>query len=176
MDDDDMDEDAFDGVEALEELDADDLDDEFSLDAKKRRSSGVKVFNLFSKRQFDYTYLAAAASTDITIRRALKVPRFYYYWVAMRIHNRDIFSGTFTLRLYQTLPSAQDPQEFSATSPSLSLTCGTAGGDAPPALKTITGNNLGPYFKVVMNATQGSGTAPIRFYAELSAVLYARPA
>lgn len=175
MDEDDMDADAFDGVEALEELDSDDLDDEFSLDARKRRS-GVRVFNLFSKRQFDYTYLAASTSTSITIRRALKVPRFYYYWVAMRIHHREIQSGTFTLQVFQTLPAAQDPQEFSLGTPSMSLTCSTPATDAPPALKTTTSNNLGPYFKVVMNCAQGSGTAPIRFYAELSAVLYARPA
>ena len=39
-----------------------------------------------------------------------------------------------------------------------------------------TANNLGPYFKVVMLVTQGSGVAPQRLYAELSAVLLARPA
>ncbi len=176
MDDDDLDADAFDGVEALEELNAADFDDEFSLEARTRAQSGVRVFNLFSKRQFDYTYLAAGSSTAVTIRRALKVPQYYYYWVGMRIHNRDIQSGTFTLRLFQTLPSAHDPQEFSAVSPSMSVTCSSAAGDAPPALKVITGNNLGPYFKVQLNAAQGTGTAPIRFYAELSAVLYARPA
>jgi len=176
MDDDDLDADAFDGVEALEELDADEFDDEFSLDAKKRAQSGVRVFNLFSKRQFDYTYLAAGTSTAVTIRRALKVPRFYYYWVGMRIHNRDIQTGTFRLRLFQTLPSAQDPQEFSAVSASMSVTCSSVAGDAPPALKVVTGNNLGPYFKVELDATQGSGTPTMRFYAELSAVLYARPA
>jgi len=157
-------------------LDAGEFDDEFSLDAKKRAQSGVRVFNLFSKRQFDFTYLAAGSSTAVTVRRALKVPRFYYYWVGMRIHNRDIQSGTFTLRLFQSLPSAQDPQEFSAVSPSMSVTCSSVAGDAPPALKVITGNDLGPYFKVQLNAAQGSGTGSIRFYAELSAVLYARPA
>lgn len=173
MDEDDMDADAdaFDGVEALDDLDADDLDDEFSLDAKKRRRSSVRVFNLFSKRQFDYSFMTVS-STNITLRRALKVPRFYYYWMALRIHNRDMASGTYTLQLFQTLPSAQDPQEFSAAAASLSLTCTAA--DSPPALKTTTTNNLGPYFKVVMNINQTAAGA--KLYAEMSAVLYARPA
>ncbi len=165
MDDDDMDVDA----EALEELDAGEFDDEF--DAKRRRSSGVRVFNLFSKRVFDYSFLPASTTT-ITIRRALKVPQFYYYWMGLRIHNRDIVNGTYSLQVFQTLPSRQDPQEFSAAAASMTLTCAAA--DAPPALKTTTLNNLGPYFKVVMSITQG--TASARFYAEMSAVLYARPA
>lgn len=173
MDEDDMDADAdaFDGVEALEDQDADDLDDEFSLDAKKRRRSSVRVFNLISKRQFDYSFLLAG-STNVTLKRALKVPRFYYYWLALRIHNRDIVSGTFTLQLFQTLPSSQDPQEFTTGAASMSLTC--VAGDTPPTIKTTTTNNLGPYFKVVMNISQSTSSA--KLYAELSAVLYARPA
>jgi hypothetical protein len=172
MDEDDMDEDAFDGVDALDGLD-DEFDDEFSLDAKKRRRSSVRVTNLFSKRVFDYTFLGVG-STTITLKRALKVPQFYYHWLALRIHNRDITNGSFTVQLFQTLPSNQDPQEFSATSASLSLGCSQVSTDAPPLLKTTTGSNFGPYFKVVMSISQG--TASAKLYAELSAVLYSRPA
>lgn len=173
MDEDDMDADAFDGVDALDGLDADDFDDEFSLDAKKRKSSSVRVFTLFSKKVFDYSFLAAGTTT-ITLKRALKVPRFYYHWLALRIHNRDITNGSFTVQLFQTLPSAQDPQEFSAGSASLTVGCSQIAGDAPPALKTVTGSNFGPYFKAVMSITQGTTSA--KLYAEMSAVLYARPA
>jgi len=174
MDEDDMDADAFDGVDALDDLDDDDFDDEFSLDAKKRRrGSSVRIYKLFSKRQFDYTFMSVGTTT-VTLKRALKVPRFYYYWLALRIHNRDITNGSMTLQLFQTLPSAQDPQEFTAAAASLSVGVTTAGTDAPPALKTTTGNNFGPYFKCVMSITQGTTSA--KLYAELSAVLYARPA
>lgn len=163
-----MDEDEMD-AEELEELDADGFDDEF--DAKRRGGSGVRVFNLLSKRAFDYSFLAVG-NTNVTIRRALKVPRFYYYWMGLRIHNRDITNGTFTLQVFQTLPSRQDPQEFTAAAASMALTC--VAGDTPPALKVTTLNNLGPYFKVVLNIAQA--TASAKLYAELSAVLYARPA
>ena len=45
------------------------------------------------------------------------------------------------------------------------------------ALKLTTSSNLGPYFKVMLQAVQGSGgTAPVQLYAELSAVILARPA
>jgi hypothetical protein len=115
----------------------------------------------------------ASATTSVVVRRALKVPAFYYYWLGLRIHNKDILSGNYTLQLFQTLPSAQDPQEFSIASASMALQC--LSGDTPPTVKTTTSSNLGPYFKVVLLATQG-GTAGARLYAELSAVLYARPA
>jgi hypothetical protein len=141
-----MDEDEMD-AEELEELDADGFDDEF--DAKRRGGSGVRVFNLLSKRSFDYSY-----------------------WMGLRIHNRDITNGTYTLQVFQTLPSRQDPQEFTAAAASMSLTC--VAGDIPPALKVTTQLNLGPYFKVVLNIAQA--TASAKLYAELSAVLYARPA
>jgi hypothetical protein len=147
----------------------DSLDD--ALDAARQPRSGVRVFNLFSKRAFDYSFLGIS-TTSITLHRALNVPPFYYYWLGLRIHNRDIVDGTFTLQLFQTLPSGQDPQEFSAASPSLSLKCIPA--DTPPTLKVTTLQALGPYFKVALEAAQGIAGA--RFYAELSAVLYARPA
>lgn len=171
MDDDDDEMSAWDAGDA-DEFDAlDELDD---MDAKpKRKSGGVRVYTLIPKRQFDYSFLLGPSSfTNVTIRRALKLPRMYYYWVALRIHNKDIVGGNFALQLFQTLPSAQDPQEFSLASPSITLSC--VAGDTPPTVKTTTANNLGPYFKVVLVATQGSSTA--RLYAELSAVLYARPA
>jgi hypothetical protein len=173
MDDDDemsawdaSDADEFDALDELDEMDDQDA-------KRKRKSGGVRVYTLIPKRQFDYSFLGLSPSfTNVTIRRALKLPQMYYYWVALRIHNKDITSGNFALQLFQTLPSAQDPQEFSLGTPSITLSC--LAGDTAPTIKTTTANNLGPYFKVVLVATQL--TASARLYAELSAVLYARPA
>lgn len=168
-------------ADEMDELDADELDDEAfddEFDAKRRRGSArVRVFRLMPKRHFDYSFLPSSGTTtqSITIRRALKVPSFYYYWMGLRIHNRDIAvgGGSFTVNVYQTLPSSQDPQEFTVAAASLVTTC--VAGDAPPAVKTSTSSNLGPYLKVVLTAAQGS-SGGARLYAELSAVLFARPA
>lgn len=81
MGDDDMDANAFDDVEAL-----DDLDEDFSLDAKKRGRRSVRLYNVLPKRVFDHSS-PAAGTTMISLQRALKVPRFYYYWLAFRIHS-----------------------------------------------------------------------------------------
>ena len=163
-----------DKISAWDVDDADEIDGLDDQDAKpKRESGGVRVYTLIPKRQFDYSFLVGPSSfTNVTIRRALNVPRMYYYWVALRIHNTDIVGGNFALQVFETLPSAQDPQEFTLASPSMTLSC--LASDTPPTIKTTTAKNFGPYFKVVLVATQGSSTA--RLYAELSAVLYARPA
>lgn len=153
-------------VDALDELDDQDA-------RRKRKSGNVRMYTLIPKRQFDYSFLLGPArSMNVTIRRALKLPRMYYYWLALRIHNTDIAGGNFELQVFETLPSAQDPQEFTLASPSMTLSC--LASDVAPTIKTTTAKNFGPFFKVVLLATQGPSTA--RLYAELSAVLYARPA
>lgn len=148
-----------------------DFDDD-DFDARGGGSSG-RVITLFRKRAFDFSFVQVSpASQTITIRKALKLPAFYHYWVGLRIHNVDIgnASSSIVLNLFNTLPSAQDPQEFSATAASISLTVNQT--DTAPKLEIATSSNLGPYLKVQLTATGGSGVA--RLYAELSAVLLAR--
>jgi hypothetical protein len=98
---------------------------------------------------------------------------FYYYWLMLRVHKVDIVAGTFNLGCFNTLPSSQDPQEFSIATHN-GLTINVIGSTPAGSLLTDTATFQGPYFKVVLTATQGFGAPPIRFYAELSAVLYAR--
>lgn len=160
----------------LDEMDLDDEADEADEARRGRRKSGARLYSLFGKRQFDYTFLAAG-NTSIVIRRALKLSPFYYYWFGLRIHNRNIqLSGSaFNLQFFQTLPNGGDPQEFSSAAASITLSCTVT--DTPPALKLNTTSNLGPYFKVVLQIVQGSGgVVPVQLYAELSAVILARPA
>lgn len=129
------------------------------------------MVTLFRKQIFDFTFLGAGASQTITIKRRLAIIPFYYYWVGLRVHNRVIGGGSFTLNLPNTLPSSQDPQEFTETgTPALTLTVNSA--TTPPALLIDTTTFLGPFVKVTLVANQV--TASQQLYTELSAVLFSR--
>lgn len=145
------------------------------MDARKgrRRDRSARVIELFGKRAFDYTFLNASTNRQVIIRRALRVVPFFYYMLIVRVHQVDIQAGNFNLAVFNTLPSRQDPQEFSSpasTSMSISVTSTASPGD----IIIDTDSQEGPFFKIVLTATQGTGTVPIRLYAELSAVLYCR--
>ena len=137
-----------------------------------------RMITLFRKRQIDMTFLGASATQTIVIRRALSVPPFYYYWLGVRLHNRDIVNptagGSIFVEALNTLPSAGDPQEFTVASP-IPLQVQIQGSSTPgvPGLYTSTSSNQGPYFKIQIRAVQGS-VAGSRLYAELSAVLFCR--
>lgn len=137
----------------------------------------TRVITLFRKLQIDMTFLAASGTQTIVVRRALRVSPFYFYWLGLRLHNRDIPvapSGQFFIEGIPTLPSGQDPQEFSATgTPPLQITISNTTTPAPPGLYTATSSNLGPFLKFQIRGVQGS-TAGVRLYAEMSAVLFCR--
>jgi hypothetical protein len=136
-----------------------------------------RVITLFRKMQIDMTFLAAAGTQTIVIRRALRLNPFYYYWLGVRLHNRDIPTsggGSLFVETIPTLPSAQDPQEFSTTgTPPLQITISGTSTPAPPGLYVATASNLGPFLKVQIRGLQGA-TGGIRLYSEISAVLYCR--
>lgn len=135
-----------------------------------------RIITLFRKQQFDFSFMTGSPAQIVTIKRNLKIPPFYYYWLGVRVHNKDIASGTFNVDLYQTLPSSQDPQEFTVGfapptfTPAMTVAINSA--TAAPSLVTpVTSSNLGPYLRVCLRATTASVG---RFYAELSAVLHVR--
>jgi hypothetical protein len=136
----------------------------------------TRVITLFRKLQVDMTFLQTTSNTQIiVIKRALRINPFYYYWLGVRLHNRDIPSaggGQFFVEAFQTLPSSQDPQEFTNGTSSLSVNV-TGATAAPPSLYSATANNLGPFLKVQIRGVQG-GTSGTRLYAEMSAVLLCR--
>lgn len=135
-----------------------------------------RIITLFRKRQFDYSFMTGSPAQIVTIHRSLRIPPFYYYWLGVRVHNKDIASGTFNIDLYQTLPSGQDPQEFTVgyAPPTFTpaMTVAINSGTTVPSLVTpVTSTNLGPYLRVVLRATTAAAG---KFYAELSAVLHVR--
>lgn len=137
-----------------------------------------RIVTLFRKLQLDYTWMTASSTQVVTVRRQLKVPPFYYYWLGVRVHAKDIVNnGVFNVELYQTLPSSQDPQEFTVGyapptyTPAMAVAISSTG-TAPFLATPVTSTNLGPYFKVIIRPTTGITIG--RFYAELSAVLHVR--
>jgi hypothetical protein len=165
----------FDGLglspEEVEQLGSDTTDNRVDSRGNSR------LYELVPRQLFDFSFLEDATSMTTVIHCALPLSPFYNYWVGLRIHGRDISlaSASFTLRCFSTLPHPQDPQEFTVASPLISLTC--AQSDSVPKLKIATASNFGPYFKVDLLAQQGTvSIMDNNFYAELSAVLLARPA
>jgi hypothetical protein len=138
-----------------------------------RRAKRSHVFRVIGKTAFDYTFLAPSTSTTVTLRRALRLPPYFHYWFGLRVHNMSISRGSFSVGFWNTLPSREDPQEFTDAAAYQTLTV-AAGDPAPPQLKTATDSFEGPYCKIVLTASQGTGTPPLPLYAELSVVLHAR--
>lgn len=141
-----------------------------SLDRGRRIRGGARMFEILPKRQLDFSFLGAGGTQIITVRRALRVSAFYYFWAGIRIHNLVIGTGQMRLLAYETLPNGGDPQEFTGTLARITLTMDST--DVAPKLEIFSNQNLGPYLKFVLEVTQG--TAGDRLYAELSAVLLAK--
>jgi hypothetical protein len=135
-----------------------------------------RIITLFRKKQFDFSFMTGSPAQIVTIHRSLRIPPFFYYWLGVRVHNKDISVGSFNVDLFQTLPSAQDPQEFTVGfapptfTPAMTVLI-NSGTPAPSLVTPVTSTNLGPYLRVNLRATTtGAG----RLYAELSAVLHVR--
>ncbi|MBK6923452.1 MAG: hypothetical protein IPH07_39055 [Deltaproteobacteria bacterium] len=133
----------------------------------------AQAITLFDKTIFGFSFLAASGSQTIILERALPVIPFYYLWLGVRCHNRDFggSSGSMIVEGYTTLPSDEDPAEFTNTAaPNLSVTSNNA--TAVPSLALATNSAMGPFIKFQLRALQPTGAT--RCYAELSAVLYGR--
>lgn len=137
---------------------------------------GSRIITVFDKLRLDFTFLAAGGVQTTIIESALPIPSFYYLWLGIRCHNRDFGggSGSIIIEGFSTLPSAEDPAEFtSSASPTLSVTINNA--TVVPSLNIGTAKEMGPFLKLQARALQQTGTAS-KVYAEISGVLHGRPA
>lgn len=133
--------------------------------------SGILV-PILSMREFDYTFLAAAATKTIVLHSALNVAMYYTARLIVRVHELTMSTGQkFTIAAYGTDPSRDDPREFvlGSTTLSVDITSSHAAGN----LVSDTDTDLYPFLKVVVTAQQGSsGATPL--FAVLSADLLLR--
>jgi hypothetical protein len=136
---------------------------------------GAQLITLFDKTVFDYSFLAVGATQTMILERAFPVIPFYYVWLGIRCHNRDFggSTGTMVIEGFSTLPSEEDPAEFTNTvAPNLTVTIGNS--TAVPSLNLVKASDMGPMIKFQLRALQATGTAT-RCFAELSGVVYGRP-
>jgi hypothetical protein len=134
----------------------------------------AQVIVLFEKTIFDFSFLAAGGSQTITLERALPIIPFYYGWLGIRCHNRDFggSTGSMVIEGFSTLPSDEDPQEFTnSAAPNLSVTINNS--TVVPSLNLATASAMGPFARFTLRALQATGSAT-RCYAELSGVYYGR--
>lgn len=133
------------------------------------------LFNLFDKTMFDFSFLAACGVQTVILERAFPVIPFYYLWMGIRCHNRDFggSTGSIIIEGFTTLPSDEDPAEFTnAAAPNLSATISQT--TSAPSLTIATASAMGPFVKFQLRALQATGTAS-KVYAELSGAVYGRP-
>jgi hypothetical protein len=134
--------------------------------------SGVTV-NLMKKTRLEYTYLAGGTSTTLIIRPSIKTGRFYYVELWVRVHEKNLATAgqTVAFSLYNTLPTREDPREFSESGAFLTLTM-TNGTTAPALLSSGVVTNPGPYLKFAATISQPSGGGIL--YTQVSAAVNLR--
>lgn len=133
--------------------------------------SGI-VVPVLHKTRFEYTYLALSTSQSVILQPAIDTSGWYYYQLIVRVHERSFASSqTIQLQLASTLPSEEDPREFSASASS-TITITGASPTPLPGILSVSGTDPGAFLKLTLTANQPSAVGI--FYAELSAVLVLR--
>lgn len=136
--------------------------------------SGNIIVSVLEKTRLEYSYLAAGASQTIILRPALNVVDYNWVQLIVRVHARDmVASSSIRLSLVNTLPSPDDPREFSETSDFLFVDVTSTSPGSVPGLVEEVGSNPQAYLKLVATASQPAGSSG-NLYADLSAVLLLR--
>lgn len=133
-------------------------------------SSLIPIIN---KQRFDFSFLTGTASQVVTLAPAIDLILYKTVFLMVRVHQISIASGqSFTFTLQSTLPSEEDPQEFTDTTSSI-LTVSVPFGTSAPKLLSGSGTNPLAFGKLIMTATQGS-VSGTPLYAEMSACVLGR--
>lgn len=129
------------------------------------------VLQVLERRRFDWTYLTSGQQ-QVVIQPAIPVADFYHVQLWIRIHELSFSASQVVgVSLFDTLPSNDDPREFTRTSSTFASTSFTSSPGAP-ALLSASGSGPGAYLKLLLTAYQD--TAPGIFYVELSMALVLR--
>lgn len=132
---------------------------------------GVQV-ELFSKRAWDFSALAATGKCTLVIASAVPVARWVEGVFLVRLHSRSIASGaSVRIRLFTCAPSPEAPQTewVVPASPAADILLDSTSPLAPALLQTPLSAAFGAALQVQMLATQ-AGT-PGLIQCELSGTL-----
>lgn len=125
---------------------------------------------VLDRRRLEFSFLGGGASQVITLQPAIEACGHASGILFVRIHERNMTSGqSIVLALFYTLPSGDDPREFTYASSLTDVTITSASPSSTPALASREFTSPGAFLKLVLTASQTS--VPSTFYAELSAEL-----
>lgn len=118
------------------------------------------IVELFSRRTFDFSSLAAAGVARIAWDAAQPVEEFTEGVIVLRSHAHTIpAAASFRVRAFLAAPSREQPSTtFWATTPAIGDALLTsAGPSAPTLIVAPLATNFGGFLYVDVTATQGSG-------------------
>lgn len=143
------------------------------LEEEKISKMNANLIPLFDKRRFDFSFLTSTGTHQVILASALELVQYKSVFLMIRVHEITISAGqSFLFTLDNTLPSDEDPQEFTDTTASI-LSVSVSSGTTAPKLLSGSGTNPLAFGKLVLTVAQG-GTGGTPLYAELSASLLGR--
>lgn len=128
------------------------------------------IIPVMEKRVFEFGFLGTAGTQDVVIHPALDVSDFFRVRLIVRVHSISATTGNFNFKFQHTLPSEQDPQEFTDSTADFMATGAIT--TASPNIKTVTSTDPQGFLKLILRATQG--TSGNTLYGEFSAVVVLR--
>jgi len=90
---------------------------------------------VMEKRVFEFGFLGTAGTQDVAIHPALDVSEFFRVRLLVRVHSISATTGNFNFKFQHTLPSEQDPQEFTDSTADFMATGAIT--TASPNIKTV---------------------------------------
>lgn len=128
------------------------------------------IISITRKTMYDMSFLSATTAKDVVLHPALDVSGFYRVRVIVRVHSLTIANpGSFEVIAQNTLPSEEDPKEFTDTSSFLAV---SITGASPP-IQSATATDPQAFLKILLRATQGSVSGSA-LYGEFSVVVVGR--
>lgn len=124
---------------------------------------------LFPMTRFDFGFLTGVSTQVTVVEPAIDLIQFSSLFFLVRVHRITLSAGSLTFSMLNTLPSDEDPQEFTDSgTPILSLAISGSAG----TLLSTTGSRPQAFGKLILTAVQTSTGNPL--YAEVSGCLLGR--
>ena len=131
------------------------------------------IVPLFSRTLFNFSNLAASATSTQIIANAINIASFDFVGLSVRLHEKNLGANVSIKITGRSVdPTNEDPADFALGTDVAPVTITNA--TSAPSLNqsTQTGSGAGPYLRVILIATQYSTVQTI--LAGLSATLWLR--